>query len=71
MSDARNWYKYDYIVAGKIKHSGITQDLKRREAEHKMRWPGGHIQQVGNATTEEAAREWEKSKQKAITPERK
>lgn len=66
----RNWYKYDFMVGTKIVHSGITQDLKRREREHRVRWPGGRIVQVGNATTEEAAREWEKSKRKTITPKR-
>lgn len=64
-------YKYDFMVGDKIMHSGITNDLKRREQEHKQRWPGGRIVQVGQATTEQAAREWEKTKQKAITPERK
>ena len=42
--------------------------------EEKMnidRWPKGHIKQVGNKTTENAAREWEESKQKTITPPRK
>ncbi len=66
----RTWYKYDFMVGNKIVHSGITQDLKRREREHRIRWPSGRIVQVGNATTEDAAREWEKTKQKAITPKR-
>ena len=66
----RNWYKYDYVVGDKIRHSGITTDLARREQEHQQRWPGGHIVQVGNATTEEAAREWEETKKKTITPKR-
>ncbi|MGH8291482.1 MAG: hypothetical protein ACREV7_21240 [Steroidobacteraceae bacterium] len=65
------WYKDDYKVGGIIKHSGITTDKARREKEHQQRWPGGNLEQVGSPTTEQAAREWEKSKQKAITPERK
>ncbi|MGO9845660.1 MAG: hypothetical protein ACLPKT_03385 [Methylocella sp.] len=64
-------YKYDFMVSFKIVHSGITTDLKRREAEHKQRWPTGRIMQVGQATTDAAAREWEKTKQKAITLPRK
>ena len=64
----RNWRKYDFKVGNQIRHSGITTDLERREAEHKRRWPGGHIVQVGVATTEAAAREWEKTKQKTVTP---
>ena len=60
----RSWYRYYYKVGNKIRHSGITQDLERREREHQQRWLGGHIVHVGNATTEEAAREWEETKQK-------
>ncbi|RJR34260.1 MAG: GIY-YIG nuclease family protein [Deltaproteobacteria bacterium] len=66
----RDTRKYDFKVGNKIVHSGITNDLERREDEHKQRWPKGHIVQVERATTEEAAREWEKTKQKAITPKR-
>ena len=67
----RNWYKYDFKIGNKIKHSGITTDKDRRESEHQQRWPGGHLTQVGRATTEEAARKWEETKHKTITPERK
>ncbi len=67
----RNWKKYDFKVGNKITHSGITKDLERREEEHQERWPSGHIKQVGRSTTEEAAREWEETKQKTITPRRK
>jgi predicted GIY-YIG superfamily endonuclease len=67
----RDWKKYDFKVANKIVHSGITKDLDRRENEHQQRWPSGHIVQVGRATTEGAAREWETTKQKTITPRRK
>jgi len=67
----RNWRKYDFKVGNKIRHSGITsRDLEVREAEHQQRWPNGHIVQVGRATTEDAARKWEETKHKAITPER-
>ncbi len=71
MSKPRNTKKYDFKVGNKIVHSGITNDLDRREQEHKQRWPKGHIVQVGIATTEEAARKWEETKQKTITPPRK
>ncbi len=67
----RTWNKYHYKIGNRIIHSGITQDLERREAEHKTRWPGGHISKVGRATTEEAARTWEEGKQKTITRRRK
>ncbi len=67
----RDTYKYDFKVGNKIVHSGITNDLERREQEHQNRWSNGHIVQVGRKTTEDAAREWEDTKQKTITPRRK
>ena len=61
----RDTYKYDFKITNKIVHSGITIDLERREEELEEKWPRGHIVQIGRRTTEEAAREWEKSKRKA------
>ena len=55
-------YKYYFKVGNKIVHGGITNDLERREQEHKQQWSNGHIFQVGRRTTEEAARKWEKDK---------
>ena len=62
MTKPRNTYKYQFKVGNLIVHGGITNDLERREAEHKQDWPEGHIKQVGIKTTEEAARAWEKEK---------
>ncbi len=62
MGKRRDTYKYDFKKGNKIVHSGITDDLDRREKEHQQKWPKGHIKQVGKRTTEEAAREWEKKK---------
>lgn len=59
MGEPRDTYKYHFKVSNKIVHGGITNDLERREQEHKQTWPNGHIKQVGNRTTEEAARKWE------------
>ena len=56
----RDTYKYQFKVGSKIVHDGITNDLERREAEHRQTWPSGHIKQVGSKTTEDAAREWER-----------
>ena len=61
----RNTYKYHFKVGNKIVHSGKTDDLDRREQEHKQKWPKGHIFQVGNKTTEEAAINWEQEQEKA------
>ncbi len=55
----RDTYKYYFKVGNKIVHAGITNDLNRREAEHKLKWPRGHIYQVGIRTTREAALQWE------------
>jgi len=71
MGKKRDTYTYDYKVGNKIVHSGITNDLERREAEHQQRWPKGHIKKVGAAKTEEGALAWEETKQKTITPRRK
>ena len=67
----RDTYKYDFKVKNKIVHSGITNDLERREQEHQARWSNGRIVQVGRKTTEDAARDWEETKQKTVTPRRK
>ncbi len=62
MGKQRNTYRYYFKIGNKILHGGITTDLERREMEHKQKWTNGHIYQVGNKTTEEAARKWEKEK---------
>ena len=61
MATSRTTYKYHYKLGNRIVHTGITQDLDRREAEHRRHegWERGHITQVGVRTTPEAAREWE------------
>ena len=61
----RDTYKYHFKVGNKVVHSGITDNLERREQEHQQKWPRGHIVEVGRRTTEEAAREWEKKQKKA------
>jgi len=65
MAKKRNTYKYHFKVGNKIVHSGITNDIERREQEHQGNWPKGHIKQVGRKTTEEGARDWEKTQDKA------
>ncbi len=62
MGKRRDTYKYQFKVGNKVVHGGITNDLERREKEHRQEWPSGHIKQVGRKTTEEAARKWEKDK---------
>lgn len=63
MSERRDTYKYRYIGPdGRIKHSGITIDLERRESELRRQYGRGDIQQVGRRTTRAAAKEWERNK---------
>jgi predicted GIY-YIG superfamily endonuclease len=62
MGKPRDTYKYQFKVGNKVVHGGITNDLDRRETEHRQRWSNGHIKQVGRCTTEEAARDWESNK---------
>lgn len=55
MAAERDTYKYRFVgPGGRIKHSGITNELKRREGELRR--------QEGRRTTREAAKEWEKEK---------
>ena len=65
MGKKRDTYKYHFKQGNKILHSGITDDLERREQEHQQKWRGGHIKQVGRQTTEDAAREWENKQEKS------
>lgn len=57
--EPRDTCKYIYVHKRRVPH-GITNDLDRREAEHRRRWPGGYIQQVGRRTTRSAALAWER-----------
>ena len=60
MVKARDTFKYHFKVGNKIVHRGVTNDLDRREAEHRERWPNGKITKVGIRTTRPAALEWER-----------
>lgn len=65
-------YKYYFKIGNVIVHGGITNDLLRREIEHKtsgkwtqydnrrLYWKNGHILQVGRKTTRQAALRWER-----------
>ncbi len=61
MATNRTVYKYHFKLGNRIVHTGITNDLDRREAEHQRKsgWGKGHITQVGLRTTPEAAKKWE------------
>ena len=60
MRKERDTYKYHFEVDGKIIYRGVTNDLERREAEHRQRWPKGKIHKMGIKTTRSKALEWER-----------
>ena len=63
-----NTYKYRLKVGDRVIHHGITTDLRRREFEHRRRWPGARIEQVGEATTHQEAWEWERQVKRRSVP---
>ncbi len=65
MGAKRDTNKYHFKVGNTIFHSGITNNLDRREQEHQQKWPAGHIKKVGRKTTEEAARLWEEGQKES------
>ena len=65
----RDTYKYHFKLGNRIVHTGITNDLASREAQHR-RESGvhGHIEQVGRRTTRAAALEWERRQRELGKP---
>lgn len=56
----RDTYKYELRNGNRVVYVGITNDLDRREAEHRnegMQFTS--INKVGNITTHDAAEAWE------------
>ncbi len=66
----RDTDKYHFKLGNKIVHTGITNDLDRRESEHQRQegWSDGHIKKVGRRTTREAALGWEDGQRKQGKP---
>ena len=56
----RDTYKYELRDGNRVVYVGITNDLDRREAEHRNEGMDfTSIHKVGNATTRSGAEEWE------------
>ena len=69
---ARDSYKYHFKKGNRIVHTGITNNLERREQEHQERFGNdGHIKQVGRATTRDAALKWEREQAERGNPTRR
>ena len=63
MAKPRDTYKYQVRVGRKIVHGGITNDLLRRENEHKRTFgQRAKLSKVGRKTTRDAALAWERQK---------
>ena len=68
----RDTYKYHFKRGNRIVHVGITNDLERREGEHRQSFgDDGHIRQVGRATTRDAALKWEREQAAKGRPTRR
>ena len=62
-------YKYHFKNrANRVVQRNITHDLERREKEHQVRWPDGHIVQIGRRTTMAQAKKWVKAGGRAGKP---
>ena len=70
MPARRTIYKYHFKIGNKIVHTGVTNDIDRRELEHQREpgWGKGHITQVSNRTTRDAALDWENEQRRKGKP---
>jgi predicted GIY-YIG superfamily endonuclease len=60
MAQKRDTSKYECYQGNKLVYVGITNDMARREAEHKAEGMNfSSMRKVGNVTTREAASDWE------------
>ena len=60
----RNTYNYTYRVGRKVARRGITNNPKRREAEHRRARSGGKLTVDGRAKTPAGARKVERGQSK-------
>lgn len=57
---SRDTYKYELRDGNRVVYVGITNDLERRESEHRAEGMDfTSIHKVGNVTTRSAAEDWE------------
>lgn len=47
----RTYWYYVLKVGDEVVYHGVTNNLRRREAEHRVRWPDGQVEPVGKKTT--------------------
>ncbi len=71
-SMARDTYQYHFKRGHRIVHTGITNDLERREREHQDEFgEHGHIVPLGRATTRDTALAWEREQAARGRPTRR
>lgn len=58
---SRDTHRYHFIKGRKIVHRGVTNDLDRRESEHRQTYGDGKIKPIGPRVTRESALEWERN----------
>ncbi len=64
MSVKRNTYKYYLKKGNRIVYVGITNNLKRRDAEHRQGRGGIHIYKAGHRSNRLDALKWEAEQRK-------
>jgi predicted GIY-YIG superfamily endonuclease len=55
----RDRYSYHFKRGNTVLHGGSTDDVERREQQHRDAYGGRGINQIGRRRTKEAARKWE------------
>lgn len=63
MADKKDTHRYSVWDGRKLVYYGITDDLARREAQHRAkRWNFRRMRKEGPAVTEHTARDWEQTR---------
>lgn len=73
MPTTRDTYKYHFKKGNEIVQTGITNDIDRREYQHRRKksWSDGCMTQVGHRTTYDSALEWVRNQAKLGKPVRR
>ena len=62
----RDTSRYQFRRGRKIVHRGVTNNLKRREQEHRRKYGGGRISKIGPKVSRASALRWERAGGKRI-----
>ena len=54
----RDTCRYKLIKGGRVVYRGVTDDLDRRESQHREKFPDTQVEQVGRVTTRKDALQW-------------